>query len=375
MTPAEVAGLATKLVNGHYISSDDELLSAGCTIQITAIKEVVAKAAGYIAPEQDYTLGMGVVVDLESSKTGTAQVDATVAVVVLDKDGKIVFCRIDVAQNVAVLSDGSFTFTKLEQTKAELKEGYGMSAAINYGMDWNGDGVVKEWYLQAQAFEQYVIGMTVEEVAAMGTQEVPGKGYIISSDDALLSAGCTIQITDFKEAVVKACNDEFAVTFELDSGKDFDLGIAINSFDDGSSAAGNEDGTIKMYSDMAAAVVVDGKTVAVLNDAIQPQIVFDEFDDIVSTSFNGTKRELKEGYGMAGKVDNNGDGVKLEWYLQSVEFSKYVVGKTGAQVADLATQLVNNHNISTDEALLSAGCSIDISGLKAVVAEAVTNAR
>ena len=36
----------------------------------------------------EYNFGMGVVTSLESSKTGTAQVDATVAVVVTDKDGK-----------------------------------------------------------------------------------------------------------------------------------------------------------------------------------------------------------------------------------------------------------------------------------------------
>ena len=50
-------------------------------------------------PEAEYKLGMGVVVSMESSKTELAQVDATVATVVLDKDGKIVACRIDVAQN------------------------------------------------------------------------------------------------------------------------------------------------------------------------------------------------------------------------------------------------------------------------------------
>ena len=46
--------------------------------------------------------------------------------------------------------------------------------------------------------------MTADEVKAMGTQEVPGKGYIISSDDALLSAGCTIQITSIKNVVATA---------------------------------------------------------------------------------------------------------------------------------------------------------------------------
>ena len=46
-----------------------------------------------------YKLGMGVVTSTASSAAGNAQVDATVAAVVLDADGKIVSCAIDVAQN------------------------------------------------------------------------------------------------------------------------------------------------------------------------------------------------------------------------------------------------------------------------------------
>ena len=80
-------------------------------------------------------------------------------------------------------------------------------------------------------------------------------------------------------------------------------------------------------------------------------------------------------------MDNNGDGKVLEWYLQSAEFSKFVVGKTAAEVEAMATQTLENdfgtsgYVISADEALLSAGCTIQITSIKAVVAEAVTNAR
>ena len=55
--------------------------------------EETAAAAG------DYTLGMGISLSTDSSKTGNAQVDATVAAVVTDADGKIVVCRLDVAQS------------------------------------------------------------------------------------------------------------------------------------------------------------------------------------------------------------------------------------------------------------------------------------
>ena len=73
--------------------------------------------------------------------------------------------------------------------------------------------------------------------------------------------------------------------------------------------------------------------------------------------------------------DNDNDGRILEWYLQSEAFSKHVVGMTGAQVAAMATKEVNDHFISADDTLIKAGCTIQITAIKAVVAESVTNAR
>ena len=332
--------------------------------------------------EVEYKLGMGVVVDTASSASatadaaGTAQVDATVAAVVLDKDGKIVSCRIDAVQNkIAVAADGTITVPETFQTKMEKGDAYGMAAAVNYGMDWNGDGVVKEWYDQAKAFEAYVVGKTAAEVEAMATKEVEGKGYVISADDALLSAGCTIQITDFKAAVVKACNDEQGMSFKTASA--FTLGVAATSADNGSKAATAEgNGAIQVYSDFAAAVVADGKVIATLNDAIQPKIAITVAGAIDATTFNGTKRELKEGYNMAafGTPNVEGGTVK-EWYIQSAAFSAYVVGRTATEIASMETKVVNDHYISVEEGLLEAGCTMQITGICAVVATAANNAR
>jgi hypothetical protein len=74
-------------------------------------------------------------------------------------------------------------------------------------------------------------------------------------------------------------------------------------------------------------------------------------------------------------MDNNGDGKVLEWFEQSAIFSKHVVGMTADQVAGMTTKAVNGHDISSDNTLLSAGCTIQITGIKAVVAQSVTNAR
>ena len=77
--------------------------------------------------EADYKLGMGVEVSTSSStnataeKAGNAQVDATVAAVVVDKDGKIVACRLDAVQNkIAVSATGEVTVPTTFKTKMEL---------------------------------------------------------------------------------------------------------------------------------------------------------------------------------------------------------------------------------------------------------------
>lgn len=339
--------------------------------------------------EKDYKFGLGVqigLVGLNTTEYGeNAQVDATVAAVVLDADGKIVACRIDAIQNKAnFANDGTFTVTNLE-SKMELGTRYGMAGKV----DGNGDGVKLEWDEQVKAFEKHVVGMTADQVAAMGT--APNfMNYQMSTDEELLNAGCTIQITDLKAAVVKACKDEQGMSFK--TAGTFTVGLAIESFLDNYSpvATATNPGVINMYSDMAASVVDgDGKILASLNDAIQPHIVLDATGKILTdaphmheegypvyTGCKDTKRGLKEAYGMAGKVDANGDGVKLEWYLQSEAFSKHVVGMTGAEVAAMATAPnFMNYQMSTDEELLKAGCTIQITAIKAVVAESVTRAR
>ena len=324
----------------------------------------------------DYKLGLGTVIGLDSSKTGTAQIDGTIAAVVLDKDGKIVLCRIDAIQNRIPVADGFVEVPASFKTKMELGDDYNM-AKYGQNQDRNGDGVVKEWYEQAKAFETWCIGKTVDEVKNMATQ-TQDDGYVIPADEALLSAGCTIQITDFIDATVKACNDEFAVSFQ--SAGNFTLGVAANSYNDGSKdAEDDKDGVVQVYSDIAASVVEGGKIVASLNDAVQPKVSFNVAGEITTKTFNGTKRELKENYGMSTSPyspDNNGDGTVKEWYVQSAAFSAHVVGKTAAEVEALATKtLENGYVISSEDALLGAGCTIQITGIKAVVAKSVSNAR
>ena len=311
--------------------------------------------------DEEYTLGMGAV----AGGHNMTQTNLTVATVVVDANGVIVACRLDVAQNKYSVADDVVTFTVLE-SKKELGDRYNMAA---FGTPNVAGGTVKEWYEQAQAFENYVVGKTAEEVAAMTTQVV--NNHNISTDEALLNAGCTIDIVDFKAAVVKACNDDQAVTFTVEDVDAFALGLAINSANDSSTADDEENYTIKLNVEFAASVVIDGKVVATLNDAYQPNVVVVNGEVAKATvgTFNKegaddkgfmTKRELKELYNMI-----PASPIKTEWYVQSANYSNFVLGKTGAEIAGL--------ELSDD--LKAAGCTIYIGGINAVVAESVTNAR
>ena len=320
--------------------------------------------------EADYKLGLGVVVSTASSKEGNAQVDATIATVVTDAEGKIVLCRIDVAQNKMAIADGAVDTAKTFETKMELGSRYGMEGKV----DNDGNGKMLEWDAQAKAFESYVVGKTGAEVAALKTQEAGG--HQIAVDQALLDAGCSMQITDFMAAVAKACADEQGMAFKAVPGT-FTLGVAAKTAAADSKAATAEaDGLVAMYSDIACAVVADGKVIATLNDAIQPKIDITVAGVPTAQEFKGTKRELKEGYNMAayGQPNVEGGTVK-EWYIQSAAFSSYVLGKTAAEIAGMQTKEVNAHQISVEQALLDAGCTMQITGICAVVAQAANNAR
>ena len=311
-----------------------------------------------IPADAAYKLGLGVSLNMDSSKEGNAQVDATTAAVILDEQGKIVAVKIDVAQNKMDITDGAVDTEKEFLTKAELGDDYNMVKFSDATL---------EWYQQAAAFEQYVLGKTAEEVEAMETV-VNEEGHEVTTDETLY-ASCSISIGDFKEAVVKACNDDQAATFAGAGG--FSLGLAIISKADESTAAtAEEDGVVKMYSEYAAVVVDgDGVILAAVTDATQPQIKINAAGEIVETSFKGTKRELKEDYNMVKFSD-----ATLEWYEQAKNFTDYATGKTAEELRATETKTNDEgHNVFVDETLY-ASVSISIDGMINVIAKAADNA-
>ena len=306
----------------------------------------------------EYKLGMGVVVSTDSSASQNAQVDATVAAVVLDAQGKIVACRIDCAQNKMDVTDGQVDPAKTFLTKNELKEDYNMVKFSDATL---------EWYQQAENFAAYAVGKTAAEIAGIETT-VNEEGHTVAVD-ADLYASCSISIADFQAAIAKACADEQGVSFSSDGN--FTFGLAANSTAAESTAAtAEEDGVVKMYTDFGAVVLgSDGKILAALTDTIQPKISIDAAGEITGADFVGTKRELKEDYNMVKFSD-----ATLEWYQQAKNFTDYATGKTAEDLRATETKTNDEgHNVFVDEELF-ASVSISIDGMIDVLVKAVGNA-
>ena len=324
------------------------LVLAACMLfTVSAIAESTA----------EYKLGMGVSVSTAYTAEGHAQVDATVATVVLDAEGKIVVCRLDCAQNKMDVEDGEVNTEAAFETKRELRERYNMVAYSD---------ATHEWFEQAEAFEAYVVGKTADEVENMETKE--HNGHNVTVDDTLF-ASCSIDITAFKAAVVKACRDEKGQTFTADS---FKLGLAaISDASESTSATDDEDAVVKMYTEFGATVVgEDGKIIAAITDMIQPQIKMDEDGAVTEIIFKGTKRELGPDYGMVAY----GNAI-AEWDAQAQAFANYTVGKTADEVKAIETkQNDHGYSVPADETLL-ASCTMQVTGMQAVLAQAAIYAR
>ena len=162
-------------------------------IAIALLLCMVLVMGAWTADGGEYKLGMGVVVSTNSSKTNNAQVDATVAAVVVDKDGKIVACRIDCAQSKMDVTDGEVDTAKEFLSKVELKEDYNMVKFSDATL---------EWYEQAANFEQYAAGKTAEELKGAELQ-VNEEGHNVFVDEAL-RASVSISVDGLIDVLVKA---------------------------------------------------------------------------------------------------------------------------------------------------------------------------
>lgn len=284
---------------------------------------------------------------------GLAETDSLVAAVLVDKDGKILDCKIDAAQTKINFSiEGKLTtdVATTFKSKQELGTEYGMKGSSAIG---------KEWNEQADAFAKYVIGKTADEV----------KGIAVSTEgtagDADLAASVSIHIGDFIAVVEKAVTG----AKDLGASEGDKLGLAVSTdMEQSKDASADGDGVAQAYSNYNV-VTVDksGKITSCYFDASQGNVNFTTAGVISNdlTVAVQTKQELGDAYGM-----KKASKIGKEWFEQANALADYMKGKTVDGVKGIA---VTDQGLASD-ADLAASVSIHLAPFTSNVEKAVSNA-
>ena len=270
--------------------------------------------------EKTYTLAIAV----DSAVSAKNKVTNTALVLVLDEAGKIAAVRIDCSEVTPALNeDGTVKTVDSVATKVELGDAYtGMAAG--------------SWQKQTKAYEDYIVGKTPAEVAALDTS---------------LIAGCTMasSVPTFQALVAKAAASTQKVTFK--TGEAITAGVAINT----TVTTGRSN---KVTADFAGIVMAGGKVVASMIDSCEQSFTVAE-GAITFGTVAVSKNEQGEAYtGMPAGP----------WYKQAQAFANSAVGKTAAELENLET---------VSDALAAAGCTMQntTTGYKATIIKAAANAR
>ena len=278
----------------------------------------------------------------DGDTNGEGEAIHTVAAVLLSADGKIVKCVIDTADvTVAYTSEGKAVASEEFKTKYELGSDYGMVA---YG------GAAKEWYEQVDAFVSVVEGKTIDEVKALVADG--GKGT-----EDVITAGCTIGITDFIPALENAVKN----ATDSDATADDTLKLGVVSAAETKDATEEADGSNEVSTTVVAAVLKDSKVVASSTDAVSAEFTFNAKGEstVAESGALTTKKQAGANYGMASYgTDLNGDGTVKEWNEQAAAFDEALKGKTADEISALAVD--TGYGV---ESLQTAGCTINVNDM------------
>lgn len=191
------------MVNGD--KGTDEVINAGCTITVAdfvyAVEKAVANAADSLATAES-TLKIGMATtqtpkNATEEKDGGNELAITIVAAARDNSGAVKAQATDVVDVTFAFDTKGASKTDAAAavlTKYEQGANYNMAA---YGSDLNGDGIVKEWFEQADAFNAACFGKNATEIGALAVET----GY---GAEALQTAGCTIHVGDMIKAAVKA---------------------------------------------------------------------------------------------------------------------------------------------------------------------------
>ena len=294
---------------------------------------------GNLNPPTEKTYTLSIVAD-DGLNVSKANPTVIALALVYDADGKIVAARFDSAQPKFALNADKTDIVAVSRvdTKVELGDGYtGMEAG--------------SWAKQAKAFEDFIVGKTAAEIAALN--------FVVDGADAGLVAGCTMKssMPVFQALIAKAFAYERNVTFKTSEA--VTLGLAIDAKISGNVAEGG-----KINAEFAAVAVAGGKVVASMIDSAEATYTLEITSGtdkngnpttslgVTLKKYAGTKNEQGDAY------DSYSPMASGRWYAQAQAFANTAVGKTVAELADLSTDKIEG------------SCSIYTGGYKAAIVRA-----
>lgn len=286
--------------------------------------------------------GLGILADTtDDNRTG--KITTVAAAVLLDADGKLARVMVDELEStISADGAGAVTIPDDLRSKRQMGADYPLAAA---------SGINKGWTEQADAFGDYLVGMTAEQVAKLETDR-DGK-----ATDTDLLAGCTISVETYRDAVAKACAQAQA----LGAAQGDTLCLGAQAVNGSSSLTATDDRDVNAEIDITFAALTtdaDGRVTSAVCDTVEPALTVASDGSVTAPESVLSKREQGDNYGM-----RQASALGKEWYEHSEGFCDYIKGKTAMQIRGIPDDGTN--------ADLAALCTISISDLQKAVLNAL----
>ena len=288
--------------------------------------------------------GLGVITEA-SEEDRTGSIELVAAAVLLDGDGKISGVKLDELETTfSAGGDGAVNLPKDYRTKRQKGDDYPLAAASS---------LKKGWAEQADAFADYLTGLTPQQAARLETDK-DGR----AADPDLLS-GCTIRVDKYRDAVAKACAS--AAPLGGAKGDRVSLGVVAENASSDVTATDDKDLNAEVELTFAALTLdADGRITSAIGDMAEPALTVAADGGITAPEAVRTKLELGDGYGMRGA-----SALGKEWYEHSAGYCSYLKGKTEAEAASIPAD--------GSDPDLAALCTISIDALQKAVGDAFEN--
>ena len=287
--------------------------------------------------------GLGVLTETtDDARTG--KINTIAAAVLLDEEGKLIDVTFDELEvTLAADGNGVLSMPTDYRTKRQKGDDYPLAAASS---------LKKGWAEQADAFADYLKGMTGEQITHLETDE-DGK-----PKEADLLSGCTIAVDRYRDAIEKACANAEA----LGAAKGDHIGLGVEAANASSDVTATDDKDVNAQVDVTIVALTmdsDGRVTSAIGDMTEPALTVMSDGGVTAPDSVRSKLEQGDSYGMRGA-----SSLGKEWYEHSAGFCSYLKGKTAAELARIPADGSN--------ADLAALCTIDVTDLQKAAARALS---